>query len=134
MAGTLAMLAMITFGRAGFPLLQAKDSRYTEFSIMLPLLSLSLITINRKGSFFGALWICGLLVVGLFNDFNLNVYKGIMRSHQQGGRCMRELVIHPEKNPYGICPTIYPDNIREFVTTAKLLEASFYPQLYHGKY
>jgi len=126
-AGILAMLGIITFGRAGFPLYQAKASRYTEFGMLLPILSLGLITINKNVRFLGTLWISGLLIFGLFNDFGFDVYTKTMRRNQEGVQCIKSLLFYPQKNPGGVCPILFPFDLRPYLNNAKQLEASFYP-------
>ncbi|MFO1518671.1 MAG: hypothetical protein U1F57_03250 [bacterium] len=123
--GVLAMLSLITFGRSGFPLDQAKSSRYAEIAAFLPLLGLALFQRSSKLRVAGSAAVLLLLALGLHDNFGFKPYQIYYDWRMEGKRCVEEMMQHPDKNPKGMCPTVYPQSITEKLMRAKEMKVHF---------
>jgi hypothetical protein len=116
--GTLAAMASISLGRAGFGLEQAKHSKYAEIVlVLLPLAAAGL------GRFKAGRWVLPLLWVlaflGFIDNWNFeHRYSPIEEQRRHALSCVRQTVD-------GNCPMAYPSNIREHIENARALGISF---------
>lgn len=119
------VLALTAFARAGFPVGQAKSSRYSEVSMFLPILSIAIFNIHSWGGRWFAMLTGLLLLFGLSDDFSLKGIEAIRESREKGLACVHGLMKSPEQNPQGLCPDLYPFPMLNQLNRAKDLGVSF---------
>jgi len=121
----LAMLAVVAFGRAGFPLSTAKSSRYVPLSIFLPLLSLVLFSRLPRNFYLGQALVALVLIFSLRDNFGLQIYRQIHEDRVSEKNCVQEILAKPPDSLKTICAKTYPGPLGERLKIARELKVRF---------
>jgi hypothetical protein len=119
-------LATITIGRAGFGLIGAKSSRYTEIAFLLVPLTVAVWWIvlepwkNARRRALVVLW-AGCLI-GSANDFSLHYYRKFRQERLEGVACARQ---YYSNTGDGNCGRLYPGPLADRLERARQLKLSF---------
>jgi hypothetical protein len=127
---TVAALATITIGRAGFGVALSKSSRYAEVGqLLVPAAALAwaLVLADRPAfmkSALSVLWV--VCAYALHDDWDASVYREHLSEQQAAVRCIRR---YYREGGDGLCPVAYPRPLHECLEYAKVLRPSFYQEL-----
>jgi hypothetical protein len=125
---TLAALASIALGRAGYGVGMAKSSRYAEIAaLVVPCTAALWVGTSRYFKRAGLLISAVIVVIaafGLRNNFRfMSDYPVIKRERQAGLRCVGETLLGGDV--HGNCPGLYPAPIGDRIRFAESLGVSF---------
>lgn len=127
-AMVLAVLVIITIGRAGFGIEQAYSSRYIEFSALLIPLTVCSWLVFFPGNKNLTYVMPAIIVLGMIythrKTWNYDqIYNSVSEQRMEGIKCIEKKYIESKKAVH--CPTLYPQNIKKMLDNAKALNVSF---------
>lgn len=128
--GIISAQAVISLGRAGFGIDQAKSSRYAEVGmILVPCLMFGfwiIFDLNKhvRRRLLGCL--AGFFFVGFFPHWGFSGYRSASWSRVDGLECITKYYRHESVSAN--CPSLYPEPITTRLENARQLRLSFYVQ------
>lgn len=133
MAAVVAILAVITVGRSGYGIDQAKTSRYLEFAVLLIPLSVSAwaLLLRESRSRFGALALIGLLSAVIWSHRGAlqfdRAYNEIQSRRLEGLSCVS--AYYSGSGASANCPSLFPFDLAAYLDRSKTLRLSFFQKL-----
>lgn len=127
----LASLVTITIGRAGFGYLQARSSRYVEFTaVLIPITICAYVCLLDMKKRAGQTLLISLFLLLIYShrkswDFH-STYHQITQQRVKGLACLKEA---SERRSSFFCEDLYPADLTSRLEVARQLEVSFYQKM-----